>query len=377
MMNLESNITLNVLSISILLIIYFHSYKYIEKDSLADRLYMQILAFTVLMLVIDMLGRFDGKTHAIYYLFNRVGNFATFLMGPVLPSMWITYVHFQVYRSEVRMKKLVLPLFIVNMINAAALIISQFTGWYYTIDADNIYHRGPLFLFPAFIIIMLMVAAFIIILRNKNKLGNKSFFSLIFVAVPPLIGIAFQTVIYGVSFVLNSVVISLLVVFLNIQTHSLYTDYLTGVNNRKRLDSYLKEKVSLSARDKGFSAILIDINNFKHINDTYGHNMGDEALEATANLLRTCLNTGDFIARYGGDEFCVVLDTSERDALESQVSRLRSCFEKYNESELHPFKIEFSVGYAVYDPKLHKSAGEFLQQVDKLMYENKNAIRNK
>ena len=108
-MNLESNITLNVLSISILLIIYFHSYKYIEKDSLADRLYMQILAFTVLMLVIDMLGRFDGKTHAIYYLFNRVGNFATFLMGPVLPSMWITYVHFQVYRSEVRMKKLVLP----------------------------------------------------------------------------------------------------------------------------------------------------------------------------------------------------------------------------------------------------------------------------
>ena len=120
----------------------------------------------------------------------------------------------------------------------------------------------------------------------------------------------FQTLIYGVPFVLNSIVL-LLVVFLNIQNHILYTDYLTGVNNRKRLDAYLNEKVSLSAREKGFSAILIDIDNFKHINDTYGHNMGDEALESTANLLKTCLRTGDF-ARYGGDEFCVVLDVSDR-----------------------------------------------------------------
>lgn len=376
-MNLESNITLNLLSISILLIIYFHACKYIDKKSLSDRLYIQILAFTILMLGIDILGRFDGKTHAVYYIFNHAGNFTVFLMGPVLPSLWVAYVHFQVYRDENKLKRLFIPLFIVIIINAAFLIISQFTGWYYTIDADNVYHRGPLFLVPAFIIIMLMVTAFIIIIKNRNKMGNKSFFSLIFVAVPPLIGIFFQTLIYGVPFVLNSIVLSLLVVFLNIQNHILYTDYLTGVNNRKRLDAYLNEKVSLSAREKGFSAILIDIDNFKHINDTYGHNMGDEALESTANLLKTCLRTGDFIARYGGDEFCVVLDVSDRDTLEALVSRLYSCFEKYNESGFQPFKIEFSLGYAVYDPKLHKSAEEFLQQVDKLMYENKNAIKNK
>ena len=75
---------------------------------------------------------------------------------------------------------------------------------------------------------------------------------------------------------------------------------------------------------------MIDINNFKHINDTYGHNMGTKH-GGHGKSAENVPQHRDFIARYGGDEFCAVLDTSERDALESQVSRLRSCFEKYNE----------------------------------------------
>lgn len=304
-MSLKFNIILNIYSIAILLVIYFHLLELYEKDSFPGKLYMLILRVTVLMLGIDIISRFDGNSSVIYPVLSQVGNFSIFLMNLVLPSLWLAYVHFQVFRDERRTRRLFYPLWIINAINAVALILSQFFGWFYHIDSNNVYHRGPFFFIPVIIAVMLMLAAFVIIVKNHGKLGEKSFISLIFFAVHPFIGIILQLIFYGISIVLNSVVLSLLVVFLNIQNHSMHTDHLTGISNRKKLDAYLKEKISLSTREKAFAAILIDINNFKYINDTYGHNMGDNALETSANLLKSCLRSGDFIARYGGDEFCI------------------------------------------------------------------------
>jgi diguanylate cyclase (GGDEF)-like protein len=271
-----------------------------------------------------------------------------------------------------------LPLCAINAVNAVLLILSQFNGWYYYIDSDNIYHRGPLFFFPVITIFMLIIAAFTIIVKNRGNMEKKSFFSsLTFFAIPPLIGIILQVKFYGTSFVLNSVVLSMLVVFINIQNHSMYTDHLTGVNNRKKLDAYLKKKVKLCAREKSFSAILIDINNFKYINDTYGHDAGDNALEISAKLLKSCISTSDFIARFGGDEFCIVLDITNDTDLEALVGKINNCLERYNKSGIHLYELEFSMGYAVYDCRLYKSAAEFLKHIDILMYENKHASKNK
>lgn len=170
---------------------------------------------------------------------------------------------------------------------------------------------------------------------------------------------------------LNGVVLSILIVFLNIQNHSIYTDYLTGVNNRNKLDIYLKEKISASNKNKTFSAIMIDLNDFKCINDTYGHDIGDDALQISAKLLNSCIRVKDLIARFGGDEFCIVLDTSDIVDLESIVSRMKSSFEKYNEFSDKPYKLGFSCGYAVYDYDSNMNVEEFQKHIDKLMYENK------
>jgi diguanylate cyclase (GGDEF)-like protein len=158
---------------------------------------------------------------------------------------------------------------------------------------------------------------------------------------------------------------------LNIQNHNMYIDYLTGVNNRKRLETYLKEKINTSTENKTFSAILIDMNNFKSINDTFGHDVGDDALETSVKLLKSCLRANDFIARFGGDEFYIVLDVSNRDDLEATVSRINHCIEKFNESNLKPYKLSFSMGYAVYDCHSHMNVEEFQKKIDMLMYENK------
>jgi diguanylate cyclase (GGDEF)-like protein len=139
----------------------------------------------------------------------------------------------------------------------------------------------------------------------------------------------------------------------------------------------LKEKIGKCNEDKTFSAIMIDLNDFKSINDTFGHDIGDSALQTSVKLLKSCLRSKDFIARYGGDEFCVVLDISNRKELVELVCRINSRIEKYNESNVQPYKLGFSMGYAVYDYHSHMQAEEFQKKIDKLMYENKRSINKK
>ena len=154
LMSLGNNIALNIYSIAILLIIYFHALKFFEKDSMSDKLYMWILHITTLMLGIDILGRFDGNTSAIYPVFNHIGNFLIFLLNPVLPSLWVAYAHFQVFHDERRIKRLFYPLCAINVINVITLILSQFLDGFttsirimYTIEARSSCIRLPLQLY--------------------------------------------------------------------------------------------------------------------------------------------------------------------------------------------------------------------------------------
>lgn len=372
-MSLANNLVINIYSIALLIIIYLHSLKHTEKESLQYKLYMMILQITILMLVVDIFSRFDGKPDTIYPLINHFGNFLIFLLSPILPSLWLLYVHCQVFQEEEKTRLLFYPLFATNALNAVMLVLSQFFGWYYYIDSDNIYHRGPLFLFSVSITVVFILIAFVLISANRKKIQKKHYFSLIFFAFPPFMCIILQIIFYGTSLILNGVVLSLLIVFLNIQNDSMYTDYLTGINNRKKLDNYLREKVNASTEDKTFSAIFIDLNNFKSINDTFGHDVGDNALEISAKLLKSCLRSDDFIARFGGDEFYIVLDVSDRIDLEETVCRINSCIEKYNETSDQPYKLSFSMGYAVYNYHSHMKVEEFKKQIDILMYENKRA----
>ena len=372
-MDLTYNIIINIYSIALLIIICHNSLKHDEKESLQHKLYMMVLKNTILMLVVDILSRFDGKPDTVYPVINHLGNFMIFLLNPILPSLWLLYVHVQVFQDEKETKRLIYPLLAINALNAVMVILNQFFGWFYYIDSDNIYHRGPLFLFSALITVALILVAFVLIIANRKKIEKRHYFSLVFFAVPPFVCIILQIIFYGMSLMLNSVVLSLLMVSLNIQNHSMYTDYLTGVNNRKKLEIYLKEKISTSTEDKTFSAIMIDLNSFKSINDTFGHDMGDNALQVFAKLLNSCLRSNDFIARFGGDEFFIVLDISNRMDLEEIVRRINVCVEKYNESGERPYKLDFSIGYAVYDYHSHMKAEEFQKQIDILMYENKQA----
>ena len=372
-MSLLSNIIINSYSILILLIICINSLRIFEKTSLQDQIYMMILYAAIVMLVLDVLSRLDGNAQAFYPLLNPIGNFMIFALNPVLASLWLAYVYLFVFNNEKQTKKLIYFLSLVNIINVVIVIISMPYGWFYTIDANNVYQRGELYLLSILSTVLLLVVAFIIIVSKRRNLNKRSFLSLLFFAFPPAISIVLQVKFYGVSLMLNSVVFSILVLFLNIQNHGMFTDHLTKISNRKKLDAYLGRKIRLNSLGNGFSAILLDIDGFKNINDTECHNVGDEALESAANLLKSCLRENDFIARYGGDEFCIILDVSNNRDLEAMVSRINSSVEAYNKTKSNTFDLSFSMGYAVYDKDIYRGADDFLNAIDALMYQQKQA----
>lgn len=375
-MNLEINITINLYSMILLLVLCVQAVKSFDMDSLRDRLFISVLYITIFMLIFDIMSRFDGHPDTIYPVLNALGNFTIFLMFPVLPSLWLVYVHFQIFHEEAKVRRLLSLLGAGCIINAFLVIGSQFHGWLYYIDPNNIYHRGPLFFLNVLIALGFFAVTSVMVFVNRKRLEKKTYASLLFFAIPPCAGVILQTAFYGSSLVLNGVALSILVVFLNIQSQSIYTDYLTGVNNRKKLDLYLKRKINTSMEGKSFSAILLDLNDFKYINDTFGHDVGDNALETATTLLKSCIRTNDFIARFGGDEFCIILDISSNAELEAMVSRIHHCTEKYNESGSCPYRLGFSIGYAVYEPR-YRSAEEFLKQADSLMYEDKQSHKGK
>jgi len=196
-----------------------------------------------------------------------------------------------------------------------------------------------------------------------------------FFAVPPFLLSILQVAFYGLELVWGGITVSLLIIYFNIQNHTMNIDYLTGAFNRKKLDGYLLAKINEATKEKTFSAIMIDLNDFKLINDSCGHVAGDTILKDTVKLLNKIVRRNDFVSRYGGDEFILILDISSYEGLLLMVTRITTAIKRYNQMKVRPYKLSVCMGYAVYDFESGMDAVQFLDHIDSLMYKEKR--RNK
>jgi len=156
------------------------------------------------------------------------------------------------------------------------------------------------------------------------------------------------------------------------------TDALTGLINRREFNRRIAEEFSRSKRHKSqLSLALFDIDFFKKINDTYGHNAGDAILRELGNLISTRTRTSDIACRYGGEEFALILpETSQVEAYEL-LNRLRQLVEEeiFNQTS-QPIKATISVGVAQLET-LDKTTAEFCERADKALYKAKDGGRNR
>ena len=362
----------SILSFVILIIIYFNVYNRQEKVFLQYKLFIGLVQANMALIIIDILGWvFNGLLGKWSLAANTGFNLLLYLVEPMPLMLWILYTDFQVWHDENKIDKMKKWLILVWLINAVPSVMSIETGWLFYVGEDNVYHRGTYYWWHVGYCALLLMYSFCVILFNRKILELRYFRSLMMFFVPQLIGTTIQSFKYGVSYTWSGMMLSLLIIYFNIQDRGLSTDYLTGLYNRRQLDNYMKTKLRKSVNGKNFSAILIDLKDFKQINDKWGHDVGDEALKDAARIIKKCLGNNDLAARFGGDEFFIILEIGDVEALEQVVSQLKNTVSQFNAEGKRAYEINCSIGYAVYDAALQMSPGEFFKHIDMLMYEDK------
>jgi diguanylate cyclase (GGDEF)-like protein len=121
---------------------------------------------------------------------------------------------------------------------------------------------------------------------------------------------------------------------------------------------------------------MIDLDSFKAINDGYGHDAGDQALRHTAAILKKTFRKNDFIFRYGGDEFVVMMEVREHADMTRAVHRLRENVRLFNERKAVPYTLSLSIGYDLFTPMPGYTIHNFLKHLDDLMYLDKQSRDN-
>ncbi|KVF70852.1 diguanylate cyclase [Burkholderia sp. FL-7-2-10-S1-D7] len=154
--------------------------------------------------------------------------------------------------------------------------------------------------------------------------------------------------------------------------HLATTDELTQLTNRRGFEILARHVLSLCER-VGRHAVLLffDLNDFKAINDRFGHAEGDRALTAFADTLTGALRDSDVIARLGGDEFVVLLSGSDPADIGEPIERVTQALALRNAADARGYAIRFSVGYVAYDPAQHCTVADLLESADRHMYEDK------
>ena len=176
------------------------------------------------------------------------------------------------------------------------------------------------------------------------------------------------------SFVINTpvatacIMVSLTFVMMSMQDSRISTDALTGLNNRRRANEFLEDNLMRVSPTRPLFLFLIDLNDFKVINDTYGHLEGDRALKLTANALReVCAQENAFVARWGGDEFLMVC-TESADVDPARIATLIKDTMARTMSEAQTeYRLGCSVGYASCDTPTDDYAG-LVSQADGMLY---------
>lgn len=297
--------------------------------------------------------------------------------------LWFLYVYDILHNGIGQRGKRVLLPAMPLLVFLAVLATNPWTHLIFCLDEQNCYVRGRAFLLHILVAAGYLAAASFTALFHCAGESTKERKSecrwLAGFAVLPLVGGLLQLFFYGVELLLPFTAASILMVYINVQQKQVTRDALTGLNNRGRLDEYLRELDEQNWGEESCYFILLDVDKFKKINDTFGHVTGDAVLRQVADQLKKVFGgSRSFLARYGGDEFVIILRGKTGRQVEEEIAELKNAVAGMDwMNNGCPWKISLSVGCARYGEIAMDSVNELVVLADTRMYEQKKRNRQK
>lgn len=355
--------------VTVLILLNTNLKRYIEMDQWLYRLVF-CLVFTTIGAAVSDAGAWitDGGTGPHTALLINFFNSMLYLFFPLPALFWYLIIVYLRKREAAFTPLRTNALLIIYALSVAAVLLNTFNQALFYVDGNNYYHRGPYFLLMHAFPFLFFLISIVRVYANKAEYAMEIVAARYF-WIPPLIGAILQATFYGINLYIPGIAISVMMLYIGLMTKNTRLDYLTGIHNRQYMETVLAAKM----RGRPFAAIMLDINNFKSINDRYGHVMGDEVLASVSALLKSSIKKNDFVARYGGDEFVIFIDTDQRHVLEMVVERIVTRLQQFNKSSSYLFEISLSMGYEIFQPRLFKSTHDFIKCIDKHMYADKQS----
>ncbi len=368
-MNYLVQFQINIFALFILLSLYLFV-RNAKVMTFSSKLLRLIIAATAVSIIMEPLTWiFDRMLFRGAFLLEYSTNFVLFLIGPVIGGLLLSYIDFRTFRNPRRIQAKFYyqhGAFLTLLI----LVGNLFHPVYFSVDpVINSFSSGDFKDLHYLLLAGLYIYMLYFIVRNR-RLTTKTesrIFILCFLA--PIVGMVVQLFDSKLHFSWTSIVIGLLIIYIFLETTPSEEDYLTKLYNRKNYESQLNYFTQIR---KPFGVALFDLNNFKEINDTYGHSKGDEVLIAFGQALKKTFDKRAFVSRLGGDEFAVIVE-GRYEHIDDMIEELAGQIAAEEDDVIS--NLEFSFGYQRYEEMI--TLDELYNLVDHKMYAHKQYIKSR
>ena len=363
--NLAAVLVANSIGVVLLLLILLTKGWNLPRRKEESRILLALILATILYCMLDPITFLvDGKPGAGNFLIIFVGNSLLYLYNLLVGAAVLSLVVRHINKKVSKIQNI--TVWSIMIMEIVLLIINIFTPIIFSVDENNVYHRGTGYYIFVVAALYLVGYSLVVYLSARLKDGSLRFFPVWEFLIPIVLGVTVQSLYYGLSLEPVSFALAFCGIVVCLQNEYLYLDKLTGVYNRYELDKIRDHY--MRRRSHKITAIMIDMNDFKAINDNYSHNAGDEALVAMANILSTIVGNDGNVIRFAGDEFVVVIYSGDPNTPADYCERFRKAMDEYNETSGKPYKLSAAMGGSVFDLDERK---DIIATIDALMYENK------
>ena len=262
---------------------------------------------------------------------------------------------------------------------SAVLCVSAYrTGLVFYVDESGKLVNGKFYLILIIVPFGYLIASSVkALIRafSKDKYADRHLYLMIgvFPFAPIILG-ALQAVFWRVPFLCYGSVAAVYYIYISILGNLISIDPLTQINNRNQMYKYLSQKMSNEDHGLSLFLLIIDVDKFKSINDTYGHIEGDKALVRIATAIKNaCQGPRNrfFVSRYGGDEFVVVAEVAYKAEATWLADQIRSNVRRLSGDENLQYSLSVSIGMAQYDYEQPISMQSFIARADSDLYKQK------
>lgn len=365
-MNLSfSVLTANIISILLIGTLYLANRQKAEYNR-DMRLLQQMMVTIGIANISDCCVYYlTGSSNIVIKVLVFLSGSGLFLGNVMIGYLWAKFimVHMNIPFSDIRRN----IYRTIGLISIVLLVINIFYPLVFSVS-DGRYQRGFAY------IIFLIFAAFYILdslylyVKRVKKNGSLKLFPVHIFLIPVILGVVIQAFFVEIAITWTSIAISVAGIMTALKNEIIFTDCLTGLYNRVYLE--FLHKRACNKKDCWVSGIMIDLNGFKQINDNYGHAEGDLALCIVADLLRKSFSEYGVVTRYAGDEFVIMLNTTDDQLIQKIIKSAKKNFVTENEKNDKPYQLSASMGYAITNLS-NEIIDDFMNRIDEQMYQDK------